>query len=259
MRLQPIGASLKHFCSELSSGTATGDAADGVVFLVPSACRKRHATHNSSSTSSSSDDECRFERRKARSMVRARNRCLPLNFQEKDLFEGVRRDRAKIGTSLADVDPMQVDQDVKFDHVGGLDSHIQQLKEMILFPLIYPEVFERFKISPPRGVLFYGPPGTGKTLVARALANECSHGDSRVAFFMRKGADCLSKWVGESERQLRLLFDQVSGMDAEGRQSLHQSCPIGTSCKAPHGPQVSKPISHLPWASSLAGHLSTQS
>ena len=52
-------------------------------------------------------------------------------------------------------------------------------------------------------------PGTGKTLVARALANECSQGDKKVAFFMRKGADCLSKWVGESERQLRLLFDQV--------------------------------------------------
>ena len=52
--------------------------------------------------------------------------------------------------------------------------------------------------------------GTGKTLVARALANECSSSDTKVAFFMRKGADCLSKWVGESERQLRLLFDQVS-------------------------------------------------
>ena len=61
-----------------------------------------------------------------------------------------------------------------------------------------------------RGCLFYGPPGTGKTLVARALANECSQGDKKVSFFMRKGADCLSKWVGESERQLRLLFDQVS-------------------------------------------------
>ena len=46
--------------------------------------------------------------------------------------------------------------------------------------------------------------------MARALANECSQKDRRVAFFMRKGADCLSKWVGESERQLRLLFDQVS-------------------------------------------------
>ncbi|TNN36157.1 ATPase family AAA domain-containing protein 2 [Liparis tanakae] len=61
-----------------------------------------------------------------------------------------------------------------------------------------------------RGCLFYGPPGTGKTLVARALANECSQGDRKVSFFMRKGADCLSKWVGESERQLRLLFDQVT-------------------------------------------------
>ncbi|PIO25680.1 hypothetical protein AB205_0042460 [Aquarana catesbeiana] len=61
----------------------------------------------------------------------------------------------------------------------------------------------------PKGCLFYGPPGTGKTLVARALANECSQGDRKVSFFMRKGADCLSKWVGESERQLRLLFDQV--------------------------------------------------
>ena len=67
-------------------------------------------------------------------------------------------------------------------------------------------------LSPFRGCLFYGPPGTGKTLVARALANECSQGDKKVSFFMRKGADCLSKWVGESERQLRLLFDQVSNL-----------------------------------------------
>lgn len=52
--------------------------------------------------------------------------------------------------------------------------------------------------------------GTGKTLMARALANECSQDGKKVAFFMRKGADCLSKWVGESERQLRLLFDQVN-------------------------------------------------
>ena len=76
---------------------------------------------------------------------------------------------------------------VSFDSVGGLGSHVQALKEMVVFPLLYPEVFERFKIAPPRGVLFHGPPGTGKTLVARALANECKQGDRRVAFFMRKG------------------------------------------------------------------------
>ena len=97
-----------------------------------------------------------------------------------------------------------------FDSIGGLKQHIRSLKEMILFPLLYPEVFDRFRIQPPRGVLFFGPPGCGKTLVARGLANECSRDGRRVAFFMRKGADCLSKWVGESERQLRLLFDQVS-------------------------------------------------
>lgn len=54
--------------------------------------------------------------------------------------------------------------------------------------------------------------GTGKTLIARALANECSQGSRKMAFFMRKGADCLSKWVGESERQLRLLFEQAQQM-----------------------------------------------
>lgn len=75
---------------------------------------------------------------------------------------------------------------------------------------IEPSLPVSLSLSLCRGCLFYGPPGTGKTLVARALANECSHGNRKVAFFMRKGADCLSKWVGESERQLRLLFEQVT-------------------------------------------------
>ncbi|XP_076016241.1 ATPase family AAA domain-containing protein 2B isoform X2 [Genypterus blacodes] len=168
---------------------------------------KKHAIHSSDTTSSS--DEERFERRKGKSMTRARNRCLPMNLTAEDLASGVLRDRVKVGASLADVDPMNLDNSVGFDSVGGLSNHIQSLKEMVVFPLLYPEVFEKFKIQPPRGCLFYGPPGTGKTLVARALANECSQGDRKVSFFMRKGADCLSKWVGESERQLRLLFDQA--------------------------------------------------
>ncbi|XP_073925255.1 ATPase family AAA domain-containing protein 2 isoform X4 [Castor canadensis] len=174
--------------------------------------RRRHAIHSSDSTSSSSsEDEQHFERRRKRSRNRAINRCLPLNFR-KDEVRGIYKDRMKIGASLADVDPMQLDSSVRFDSVGGLSNHIAALKEMVVFPLLYPEVFEKFKIQPPRGCLFYGPPGTGKTLVARALANECSQGEKRVAFFMRKGADCLSKWVGESERQLRLLFDQAYQM-----------------------------------------------
>ncbi|XP_023574583.1 ATPase family AAA domain-containing protein 2 [Octodon degus] len=173
--------------------------------------RRRHAIHSSDSTSSSSSEEEHFERRRKRGRNRAINRCLPLNFR-KDELRGIYKDRMKIGASLADVDPMQLDSSVRFDSIGGLSNHIAALKEMVVFPLLYPEVFEKFKIQPPRGCLFYGPPGTGKTLVARALANECSQGNRRVAFFMRKGADCLSKWVGESERQLRLLFDQAYQM-----------------------------------------------
>ncbi|CDW99484.1 hypothetical protein [Sporisorium scitamineum] len=115
----------------------------------------------------------------------------------------------KSGDPLADVDPLGVDMNIDFDSVGGLDGHIQQLKEMVMLPLLYPEVFQRFKVTPPRGVLFHGPPGTGKTLVARALAASCSTEGQQVSFFMRKGADCLSKWVGEAERQLRLLFEEA--------------------------------------------------
>uniref|UniRef100_A0A669E205 ATPase family AAA domain-containing protein 2 n=1 Tax=Oreochromis niloticus TaxID=8128 RepID=A0A669E205_ORENI len=172
--------------------------------------RRRHAIHSSDSTSSSSDDE-QFQRRRSKNRSRSVNRCLPMNLVKEDLL-GIHKDRMKIGASLADVDPMQIDRTVRFDSIGGLSRHISALKEMVVFPLLYPEVFERFKIQPPRGCLFYGPPGTGKTLVARALANECSQGDKKVSFFMRKGADCLSKWVGESERQLRLLFDQAYQM-----------------------------------------------
>uniref|UniRef100_A0A8C9RBD7 ATPase family AAA domain-containing protein 2 n=1 Tax=Scleropages formosus TaxID=113540 RepID=A0A8C9RBD7_SCLFO len=183
------------------------------------ATRRRHAIHSSDSTSSSTpssdegdnDEEEQFQRRRNKNRNRSMNRCLPLNLRKEDLL-GIHKDRMKIGASLADVDPMQIDQSVRFDSIGGLSSHISALKEMVVFPLLYPEVFERFKIQPPRGCLFYGPPGTGKTLVARALANECSQGTRKVAFFMRKGADCLSKWVGESERQLRLLFDQAYQM-----------------------------------------------
>ena len=111
--------------------------------------------------------------------------------------------------ALADADPLGVDQNINFDSVGGLKGHIDQLKEMVSLPLLYPEIFQRFHITPPRGVLFYGPPGTGKTLLARALASSVSSQGRKVTFYMRKGADALSKWVGEAERQLRLLFEEA--------------------------------------------------
>ncbi|KAG6840868.1 hypothetical protein C0991_003588 [Blastosporella zonata] len=111
--------------------------------------------------------------------------------------------------ALADADPLGVNINVTFDEVGGLDDHIHALKEMTLLPLLYPEVFQKFNVTPPRGVLFHGPPGTGKTLLARALAASCRSDGRSISFFMRKGADCLSKWVGEAERQLRLLFEEA--------------------------------------------------
>jgi SpoVK/Ycf46/Vps4 family AAA+-type ATPase len=117
--------------------------------------------------------------------------------------------KVKDKKALADSDPLGVDPNVNFDGVGGLDDHINKLKEMVMLPLLYPEVFQRFKITPPRGVLFHGPPGTGKTLLARALASSVSAHGQKVTFYMRKGADALSKWVGEAERQLRLLFEEA--------------------------------------------------
>ncbi len=111
--------------------------------------------------------------------------------------------------ALADADPLGVDQNVNFDSVGGLQGHIDQLKEMVALPLLYPEIFQRFHVTPPRGVLFHGPPGTGKTLLARVLASSVSSQGRKVTFYMRKGADALSKWVGEAERQLRLLFEEA--------------------------------------------------
>ncbi|KAF3177981.1 hypothetical protein EYR41_006507 [Orbilia oligospora] len=108
--------------------------------------------------------------------------------------------------NLADADPIGIDPNVDFSKVGGLGEHINQLKEMVALPLMYPEIFQGLGLTPPRGVLFHGPPGTGKTLLARALANSCSANGKQITFYMRKGADILSKWVGEAERQIRLLF-----------------------------------------------------
>ncbi|EFN90046.1 ATPase family AAA domain-containing protein 2 [Harpegnathos saltator] len=93
-----------------------------------------------------------------------------------------------------------------FSCIGGLEKHIRIVKEMVLFPLLYGEVYAKFNLRPPRGLIFYGPPGTGKTLIASALATECSNSERKVSFISRKGSDCLSKWVGESEKKLEKVF-----------------------------------------------------
>ncbi|CAK7900983.1 ATPase histone chaperone Yta7p [[Candida] anglica] len=117
--------------------------------------------------------------------------------------------KSKKKNNLSDTDPLGVDMNIDFSVIGGLENYINQLKEMVALPLLYPELYQNFGLTPPRGVLFHGPPGTGKTLMARALAASCSTAERKITFFMRKGADCLSKWVGEAERQLRLLFEEA--------------------------------------------------
>lgn len=133
------------------------------------------------------------------------------NELRKVLEEGSKSDySSSTQAATADSDPLGIETDIDFSAVGGLDDYIDKLKEMVQLPLMYPHIYKRFAITPPRGVLFHGPPGTGKTLMARALASSCGKDSGKkVTFFMRKGADCLSKWIGEAERQLRLLFEEA--------------------------------------------------
>ncbi|MGW9198068.1 AAA family ATPase [Micromonospora chersina] len=90
---------------------------------------------------------------------------------------------------------------VTLDDVGGLHEVRQTLTESVLWPLTYPDTFARLGVTPPRGVLLYGPPGCGKTYLVTALA-----GSGRANVLSVKGAELLSKWVGESERAVRELF-----------------------------------------------------
>ncbi|MEU0549556.1 AAA family ATPase [Micromonospora sp. NPDC005979] len=90
---------------------------------------------------------------------------------------------------------------VTLDDIGGLDEVKQTLTESVLWPLTYPDTFARLGVQPPRGVLLYGPPGCGKTYLVTALA-----GSGRANVLSVKGAELLSKWVGESERAVRELF-----------------------------------------------------
>lgn len=115
----------------------------------------------------------------------------PFNSGGGSPFGGRRlHDKRNRDAERADAAPIAVDVDANnWAAVGGLDHHVRALKEMVMLPMLYPEVFARFDITPPRGVIFHGPPGCGKTLVARALAASCSScgaGGRKVAFFMRK-------------------------------------------------------------------------
>jgi transitional endoplasmic reticulum ATPase len=93
---------------------------------------------------------------------------------------------------------------VTYEDLGGLAKEIARVREMIELPLRRPDLFERIGIDPPRGILFSGPPGTGKTLLARALAYE-----NQCAYFQISGPEIVAKHYGESEAQLRSIFEQA--------------------------------------------------
>jgi transitional endoplasmic reticulum ATPase len=95
---------------------------------------------------------------------------------------------------------------VTWDDIGGLEDVKKNLQEMILYPIEHPEKFHKFGMSPSKGVLFYGPPGCGKTLLAKAVANECSSN-----FISIKGPELLTMWFGESEANVREIFDKARG------------------------------------------------
>ncbi|CAN4104214.1 unnamed protein product [Withania somnifera] len=128
--------------------------------------------------------------------------------------EFLKRESKRLHRDLLRIAPVYIggsnsDAGIQFqgwDSVAGLQDVIQCMKEVVILPLLYPELFSSLGLTPPRGVLLHGYPGTGKTLVVRALIGSCARGDKRIAYFARKGADCLGKYVGDAERQLRLLF-----------------------------------------------------
>ena len=96
-----------------------------------------------------------------------------------------------------------------FGRLAGMRREVDALKELVSLPLTYPEAFSALGVPPGRGVLIHGPPGTGKTLAVKALIAHLARGPRPVTFFHRKGADCLGKYSGEAERNVRLLFSEA--------------------------------------------------
>jgi transitional endoplasmic reticulum ATPase len=95
---------------------------------------------------------------------------------------------------------------VSWEDIGGLEGVKRELQEVVQYPVEFPEKFEKFGMQPSKGVLFYGPPGCGKTLLAKAIANEC-----QANFISLKGPELLTMWFGESESNVRELFDKARG------------------------------------------------
>lgn len=114
--------------------------------------------------------------------------------------------------------------DVTYDDVGGLDSQIEMIKDAVELPYLYADLFAEHQLQAPKGILLYGPPGCGKTLIAKAVANslakrvaEKTGNESTRSYFLNvKGPELLNKYVGETERQIRLIFERAREKSEEG-------------------------------------------
>src|SRR2546429_5218498 len=114
--------------------------------------------------------------------------------------------------------------DISYDDVGGLDDQIEQIADAVELPFLHQELFAEHKLPAPKGILLYGPPGCGKTLIAKAVANSLAKKVSEVtcdknarSYFLNiKGPELLNKYVGETERQIRLVFQRAREKSEEG-------------------------------------------
>ena len=114
--------------------------------------------------------------------------------------------------------------EITYGDIGGLDEKIELIRDAVELPFLYPELFSEHKLPTPRGILLYGPPGCGKTLIAKAIANslasKTTNGQPKKSrksyFFNIKGPELLNKYVGETERQIRVIFEEAREKSNDG-------------------------------------------
>jgi transitional endoplasmic reticulum ATPase len=127
-----------------------------------------------------------------------------------DMLEGLRVTQKHFAHAATKCNPSSLRKsviempNVKWEDIGGLEETKKELRETVEYPVQFADKFRRFGMRPSKGVLFYGPPGCGKTLLAKAIASEC-----KANFLSIKGPELLTMWFGESEANVRNLFDKV--------------------------------------------------